>query len=133
MAAEQRIGIVIRRARERKRWTQKDLANALGVSRQSVDSWENDRVWPRNSIGALEQVLGISLNGTPAPRPLADLEPFDEWEADVAGRTSIPEDDRRWLITESRRARAEAVRLRRQDRAAAEAESARNGRGTGAA
>ena len=61
MAAEPRIGTRIRRARERKRMSQDGLAAALGVSRSAVNAWENDRAYPQNSIGALEDVLGISL------------------------------------------------------------------------
>lgn len=62
MATERPIGTRIRRARERKRWTQQQLAAQLGVSRTTVDSWENDRAYPRSSVGALEEVLGISLS-----------------------------------------------------------------------
>lgn len=67
MATESPIGTRIRRARERKRMRQADLAKALGVSRQTVDAWENDRSYPRSSIGAIEEVLGISLNGSAPP------------------------------------------------------------------
>jgi transcriptional regulator with XRE-family HTH domain len=70
MAAEPRIGTKIRRARKRKRWTQQQLADALKVSRITVDSWENDRAYPRNEV-AIEEVLGISLSG-PAPDPYDD-------------------------------------------------------------
>lgn len=58
-----RIGTRIRRARERLRMTQSDLAGKLKVSRSAVNSWENDRTYPKNSIGALEHVLGIDLDG----------------------------------------------------------------------
>src|SRR5215469_18427609 len=57
-----RIGTRIRRARERKRLSQADLAGRLGVSRSAVNAWENDRAWPQNSIGALEEILGITLD-----------------------------------------------------------------------
>lgn len=102
------------------RWTQRRLADELGVDIKSVDNWENNRTRPRSSLGALEEVLGVDLTGEPEPGPLADLEPFDEWESEVAGRLSIPEEDRRWLITASRDAR-DAGRSRRQRRAAEEA------------
>jgi transcriptional regulator with XRE-family HTH domain len=65
MATDMPIGTRIRRARERKRMRQADLAAALGVSRQTVDAWENDRAYPRSSIGALEEILGVTLNGGP--------------------------------------------------------------------
>lgn len=69
MDAEPRIGTKIRRARERKRLRQEDVARQLGVSRTTYDSWENDRAYPRSSIGALEDVLGIDLTSEP-PRQL---------------------------------------------------------------
>lgn len=75
MAANPRIGTMIRRARERKRMSQEDLARLLGVSRSAVNAWERDRAYPRNSIGALEEILGISLDGGQGER-----EPQTEWE-----------------------------------------------------
>lgn len=41
---------------------QNQLARALGVSRSAVNAWINDRAWPQNSIGALEKILGVSLD-----------------------------------------------------------------------
>lgn len=67
MATE--IGTRIKRARERKRWTQRELASALEVSIKTVDNWENGRTSPRSSIGALEDVLGVRLDGEPEPEP----------------------------------------------------------------
>jgi transcriptional regulator with XRE-family HTH domain len=55
------LGLRIRRARERKRWDQPRLAAELGVSVRSVSRWENGTP-PRSSIGALEDVLGVSLS-----------------------------------------------------------------------
>ena len=62
MATEPTLGTRIRRARERLRWTQQRLADALSVSVRTVNDWENDRTQPRSSIGALEDVLGVSLD-----------------------------------------------------------------------
>ena len=64
MAAEPRLGTRIRRARERARWTQQRLADELGVSVRTVNDWENDRSYPRSSIGAIEDVLDVSLDDT---------------------------------------------------------------------
>lgn len=66
MAAETRIGTTIKRARERKRMSQAELADALGVSRSAVNAWENDRAFPASSIGAIEEVLGITIYDDPA-------------------------------------------------------------------
>lgn len=63
------IGTRIKRSRERKRWTQRQLAEALQVNIKTVDNWENGRTSPRSSLGALEAVLGISLD-EPEPKPL---------------------------------------------------------------
>lgn len=69
MAAGPPLGTRIKRARERKRWTQQQLADALDVNIKTIDNWENGRTSPRSSIGALEDVLGISLDED-EPRPL---------------------------------------------------------------
>lgn len=64
MATEQpRIGDRIRRARQLRRWTQRELAERIGVDRKTVDNWENDRAYPRTALGALEQLLGDLRNG----------------------------------------------------------------------
>lgn len=75
MTAES-IGVQIRRAREMERWTQRQLADRLGVDRKTVDNWENGRSRPRSSIGAIEQVLGISL--TEGARPATELAEREE-------------------------------------------------------
>lgn len=90
MATNPRIGTMIRRARERKRMSQEDLAHLLGVSRSAVNAWERDRAYPRNSIGALEEILGISLDGA-AAQSESEWERWERWvltnprlDADVA-------------------------------------------------
>jgi len=63
------FGHRIRRARERKRWTQGELAAALGVGVRSVGRWERGEAVPRSAIGAIEQVLSLSFDGAePDPR-----------------------------------------------------------------
>jgi transcriptional regulator with XRE-family HTH domain len=66
------LGLRIRRARERKRWTQAQLAEAVGVSARAVGDWERDVKRPLNSIGAIEHVLGVDLtsDGEPDPQEL---------------------------------------------------------------
>lgn len=67
-----KIGKTIKRARERKRMSQAEAAAALGVSRSALNAWENDRAYPRSSIGAIEELYGIALDGEPEP-PTPDL------------------------------------------------------------
>jgi transcriptional regulator with XRE-family HTH domain len=116
MATTPRIGTMIRRARERKRMRQQDLADTIGVSRTTVDAWENDRAYPRSSIGALEEVLGISLDGS-GQESGPELIPADEWEAQVLSDPDLPDHLKRQLISDSRAARA-AYRARKAARAA---------------
>jgi transcriptional regulator with XRE-family HTH domain len=113
MATDPHIGTTIKRARERKRWTQRQLADALGVDRKTIDNWEHSRSYPRSSIGALEDVLGISLaDGQDAP---AELVPENEWERAVLSDPDLPPDVRRALVLDWRAARDEAwAEARRQ-------------------
>jgi transcriptional regulator with XRE-family HTH domain len=74
MTDEPGIGLVIRRARERKRMTQEELAAAVGVDRSAVSNWENDRHFPLRVAGAIEVVLDITI---PAQQP-STAAPDDE-------------------------------------------------------
>lgn len=65
MATEPRIGTRLKRARERLRMSQADVADALGVSRSAVNAWETDRAYPRSAVGALEQLLSVRLTDEP--------------------------------------------------------------------
>ena len=55
------IGDFIRRARQRKRMTQDQLAAAVGVARPSVSRWEGGQHFPLKHAGAIEEALGIEL------------------------------------------------------------------------
>jgi transcriptional regulator with XRE-family HTH domain len=103
MATEVRIGTTIRRARERKRMSQEELGAALGVSRSAVNAWENDRAYPRNSIGALEEILDISLT-TETPGPVLTAE--DDWERQVLSDQTLPRAERRDIVLRARKLRA---------------------------
>lgn len=81
------LGARIRRARERAKLSQGELASAVGASVRAVGDWENDRRKPRNRLGALEQVLGISLDG---PEPEPDILP-DGVRDDIRRGASTPE------------------------------------------
>jgi transcriptional regulator with XRE-family HTH domain len=86
-----RIGTRIKRARERKRLTQAQLGEAVGVSQKTIDNWENDRTYPKSSIGALEEFLGIDL-GTEDQRPRIPsriLEAVNSQIADPAERQEM--------------------------------------------
>lgn len=52
-------GNEIKEARERKRMTQQELADAVGVSLRTVGNWEQGASVPRNSMGRLAEVLGL--------------------------------------------------------------------------
>src|SRR5690242_13533393 len=109
MAAEPGIGTKIKRARERLLMSQEELAEKLRVSRSAVNAWERERSYPRNRIGALEEVLGIDLTGDAQPPtgPLDDLKIdgkwLEPWEEMVAADEGLPVETRHWLIEDSRR------------------------------
>jgi transcriptional regulator with XRE-family HTH domain len=86
MASRPRIGGIIRDAMEREHMDQIQLARALDVSRSAVNAWINDRAWPMNRIGALEDLLGIKIPRTleeqqeTSPVPLnGTAPPADPW------------------------------------------------------
>ena len=64
------LGKVIARARHRKKLTQAELARKLGVNRATVINWEKGTHFPQRHLGAVEEVLGISLEGY-EPQPAA--------------------------------------------------------------
>ena len=72
------LGVRIRRARERARLSQEELAALVGASKRAVGDWENDRRKPRNRLGALEDVLGVSLDDSEQNEP--DLPSPEEME-----------------------------------------------------
>jgi transcriptional regulator with XRE-family HTH domain len=51
------LGPRIRRARERAKLTQRDLAEAVGVDRKTIGNWESGASSPRSRLGRLEAVL----------------------------------------------------------------------------
>jgi DNA-binding XRE family transcriptional regulator len=52
-------GDLIRAARERAGYTQAELADALGVSRNTILNWEKHDLPPRNKLGKLQDVLKL--------------------------------------------------------------------------
>lgn len=56
------LGTTISRLRAEKKLSQGDLADALGVSRQSVSKWETDTSVPElDKLVKLSQLFGITL------------------------------------------------------------------------
>ena len=95
------LGIRLKRAREAKGWSQKDLADRMpkrpdgrGTGIRSIGRWERGVTVPRSALGALEVVLApyFTVDGTPPPPPtdpqerklwdlaIQDMEPADAWE-----------------------------------------------------
>jgi ribosome-binding protein aMBF1 (putative translation factor) len=93
------LGIRIRRARERRGWTQQELAANLARQQQrpvgvrSVGRWERGEAVPRNAIGALEEVLGVDLTADGQP----DVYP-DPDEAAIWSLTRYSPAERRAMI-----------------------------------
>lgn len=58
------VGLLIKRARERKHLTQQQLAGELGVATSSVANWERGQHFPLRKAGAIEAALDITI---PAP------------------------------------------------------------------
>lgn len=82
-SAPRPIGRLIKRAREKRRWSQGHAASLLGVSRSALNAWENDRAYPRSSIGALEELYGISLDEDADPPPALLDERLGREDADI--------------------------------------------------
>lgn len=62
------LGRRIRAARERKGWTQQQLALAVGVGARTVGGWERGETVPLNRMGKLDEVLGPGIDADPTPR-----------------------------------------------------------------
>jgi len=55
------VGLLIARARQRKRLTQVQLAEKLGVSPTTVANWERGAAYPLKFGGVVEEFLGIVI------------------------------------------------------------------------
>jgi DNA-binding XRE family transcriptional regulator len=55
------VGVLIARARHRKRMSQVKLAEALGVSPSTVANWERGASYPAKCAGLVEELLGITI------------------------------------------------------------------------
>lgn len=61
----------IKAARLRRHWSQEDLANRIGVTKQAVSKWE------RGVASPLEELIGPLFTCLQLPYPGAPLEPVD--------------------------------------------------------
>lgn len=59
--ARESTGILIQRARQRKQMTQAQMAEALGVTRETVSEWERGAQFPSRNAGAIEALLEITI------------------------------------------------------------------------
>ena len=94
------LGTLIRRARQRRRWTQLQFAERAGVSVRTVGDWERGAKAPRNRT-VVEDVLGVSLNSEQE----AQFVPADDDEARIWAMNE-PEEWRRQLIAWKRASRS---------------------------
>lgn len=58
---DEHVGILIARARQRKRLTQAQLAEALGVAESTVANWERGASYPAQKAGIVEEFLSIRI------------------------------------------------------------------------
>ena len=63
------LGENIARLRTQKDWSQGDLADALGISRQSISKWETDTSIPElEKLIKLSELFGVTLDAAGARR-----------------------------------------------------------------
>lgn len=72
------LGRRIRNARERRGWTQIDLANQVGVRARTIGAWERGENIPLNRLGKLEEIFGPEIN------------PANDHSPDVARGKGVP-------------------------------------------
>lgn len=92
------LGLRIRRARERRRWSQQQLAAAFPPDPQgrrpslrSIGRWERGEAVPRGAIGALEDILGVKLTGD-------EEDEIERVAADVAAARDLTDRQKRVLL-----------------------------------
>lgn len=105
MATGDSLGTRIAKRRQVLGLTQEQLAARLGVSKTSVAKWETGKHYPQRHAGALEEVLGIRLDGS---GETPDFDPDDPDEVRIMGWTELPYTRRLTMIAELRAARRAA-------------------------
>jgi transcriptional regulator with XRE-family HTH domain len=86
------MGKRIRKRRQVLGMTQQDLADRLGVAKSTVSNWESGKHFPLRYLGAVEHVLGISLEGEQPPPVISP-----QLRRMVGALT---EEERNWLLAE---------------------------------
>lgn len=76
--------------RKKKGLSQVDLADALGVSRQSVSKWETDESKPEiNKLPALARVLDVSIDWLLSEEDMEDQKEDSPFENDSVNREAV--------------------------------------------
>jgi transcriptional regulator with XRE-family HTH domain len=99
------IGDNIRRIREKKKITQKNLAETMGVSRQAICMWETGKREPKmKTLGRISEAFAVPLHhiiiggvgmATTATRKAEKRVSF-EYTAPTAGKVSVTGDFTSW-------------------------------------
>ena len=105
-------GRQLRRARERRGWTQEELAAQLGVTFRSVGNWERGEV-PANRQERIRQVLGGDLEEDPdqSGNPLASYSNL-AWASELLRRLETAE---RRESSDDRQSEADEMRVSTRD------------------
>lgn len=57
------IGLAVRKLRERRGWSQKELAEKVGVKQQNIGQLENDEVLQPRYLSKLAKVFDLTIDG----------------------------------------------------------------------
>ena len=72
------LGRRIKRERERRGWTQVELAQAVGVGAKTISNWETGATIPMNRMGKLVEVLGPGIDPDADVQVTAGVDPSAE-------------------------------------------------------
>ena len=101
MVPEEPVGARIAKRRHVLGLSQEELAERVGVARDTVSMWERGRQFPHRHLGKVEEVLGISLTPASAhPPPPVDIRERALWDLAVQ---DMPESQAWELVEEFRR------------------------------
>lgn len=57
------LNVRIKKERQRHGWTQVEFANKLGLSKQTINNWENERRTPDpNTVVAIAELFGVTTD-----------------------------------------------------------------------